>query len=123
MQWGTLNQSLLRGLEVAIDFMNSIGRDRVEQRVRELGSYLRKSLSQIPGVTVVTPMSPELWAGITHWGVSGLTGRELQDELWNRRRIRVRAGGDKVVRQSTHIYNSRAEVDATVAIATALAAR
>jgi selenocysteine lyase/cysteine desulfurase len=123
MQWGTLNQSLLRGLEVAIDFMNSIGRDRVEQRVRELGSYLRKSLSQIPGVTVVTPMSPELSAGITHWGVSGLTGRELQDELWNRRRVRVRAGGDKVVRQSTHIYNSRAEVDATVAIATALAAR
>jgi selenocysteine lyase/cysteine desulfurase len=68
-------------------------------------------------------MSPELSAGITHWGVSGLTGRELQDELWNRRRIRVRSGGDKVVRQSTHIYNSRAEVDATVAIATALAAR
>jgi selenocysteine lyase/cysteine desulfurase len=123
MQWGTLNLSLLRGLEAAVDFMNAIGRDRVEERVRFLGSSLRKSLSQVAGVTVVTPMNPDLSAGITHWGVDGLSGRQLQDELWARRKIRVRAGGDKVVRQSTHIYNSLSEIDATVAIAKALAAR
>lgn len=123
MQWGTLNQSLLRGLEAAVDFMNAIGRDRVEARVRVLGSSLRKGLSGIAGVAVVTPMHPELSAGITHWGVEGLSGRQLQDELWTRRKIRVRAGGEKVVRQSTHIYNSLAEIDATIAIAKVLAAR
>lgn len=123
MQWGTLNQSLLRGLEAAIDFMNAIGRDRVEERVRVLGSSLRKGLSQVRGVTVVTPMHPDLSAGITHWGVEGLSGRQLQDELWTRRKIRVRAGGEKVVRQSTHICNSLAEIDATIAIAKVLAAR
>ena len=123
MQWGTLNQSLLRGLEAAVDFMNAIGRDRVEARVRSLGSSLRKGLSQVAGVSVVTPMSPDLSAGITHWGVEGLTGRQLQDELWTRRKIRVRAGGDKVVRQSTHIYNSLAEIEATIAVAKALAER
>jgi len=123
MQWGTVNQSLLRGLEAAIDFMNAIGRDRIEGRVRELGSYLRKGLSEVPGVTVVTPMHPDLSAGITHWGVIGFSGRQLQDELWSRRKIRVRAGGETVVRQSTHIYNSRAEVDATVEIARALSTR
>lgn len=123
MQWGTLNQSLLRGLEAAVDFMNAIGRDRVEARVRSLGSSLRKGLSQVAGVSVVTPMSPDLSAGITHWGVEGLTGRQLQDELWTRRKIRVRAGGDRVVRQSTHIYNSLAEIEATIAVAKALAER
>ena len=123
MQWGTLNQSLLRGLEAAVDFMTAIGRDRIEERVRFLGSSLRKGLSQVAGVSVVTPLSPDLSAGITHWGVGGLTGRQLQDELWARRKIRVRAGGDKVVRQSTHIYNSLAEIEATIAVARALAAR
>jgi len=91
--------------------------------VRFLGSSLRKGLSQVAGVSIVTPMSPDLSAGITHWGVWGLTGRQLQDELWARRKIRVRAGGDKVVRQSTHIYNSLAEIEATIAVARALAAR
>jgi selenocysteine lyase/cysteine desulfurase len=67
-------------------------------------------------------MSPDLSAGITHWGVEGLSGRQLQDELWARRKIRVRAGGEKVVRQSTHIYNSLAEIGATLEVAKALAA-
>jgi selenocysteine lyase/cysteine desulfurase len=123
MQWGTLNQSLLRGLEAAVDFMNAIGRDRIEQRVRQLGSSLRQGLSQVAGVTVVTPMHPDLAAGLTHWGVEGLSGRQLQDELWARRKIRVRAGGERVVRQSTHIYNSLSEIEATIAVAKALAAR
>jgi selenocysteine lyase/cysteine desulfurase len=123
MQWGTLNQSLLRGLEAAVDFMNAIGRDRIEERVRTLGSSLRNGLSQVPGVTVVTPMTPDLSAGITQWGVAGLSGRQLQDELWVRRKIRVRAGGEKVVRQSTHVYNSLAEIEATIAVAKALAGR
>jgi isopenicillin-N epimerase len=122
-QYGTLNQSLLRGLETAIDFIDRIGRDRVEARVRALGSHLRDGLGQIAAVTIVTPVHPELSAGITTWGVKGQSGRQLQDELWQRRRIRVRAASDVAVRQSTHIYNSMAEVDATLEIARALAGR
>ena len=120
-QYGTLNQSLLRGLETAIDFMDRIGRDRVEARVRSLGSYLRKGLGQIPGVTIITPTHPDLSAGITTWGVAGLTGKRLQDELWDRKRIRVRAAADIAVRQSCHIYNNMAELDATLDVARALA--
>ncbi len=120
-QYGTLNQSLLRGLETAIDFVDRIGRDRIEARIRFLGSRLREGLGRIPGATVVTPVSPELSAGITTWGVAGVTGRALQDELWGRKKIRVRASGDAAVRQSCHIYNNAAEVDATLDVARALA--
>lgn len=122
-QYGTLNQSLLRGLETAVDFMDRIGRDRIEARVRQLGSYLRGRLSPLTGVTVVTPMHPELSAGITTWGVAGVTGRSLQDQLWALGRIRVRASGESNVRQSCHIYNSLAEIDATVDIARTLVER
>jgi selenocysteine lyase/cysteine desulfurase len=120
-QYGTLNQSLLRGLEVAVDFMDRIGRDRIEDRVRVLGDYLRRGLGQIPGVTITTPVNPALAAGITNYGVKGVAGRQLQDELWNRRRIRVRASGTTGVRQSCHIYNNVAELDATLEIVKSLA--
>ena len=50
-----------------------------------------------------------------------MTGRALQDELWDRKKIRVRASGDAAVRQSCHIYNNAAEVDATLDVARALA--
>jgi selenocysteine lyase/cysteine desulfurase len=120
-QYGTLNQSLLRGLETAIDFMDRIGRDRVEARIRFLASRLRAGLSQIAGATVVTPMNADLSAGITTWGLRGVSGRMLQDELWARKRIRVRASGDAAVRQSCHIYNSAAEVDQTLEVARAVA--
>jgi isopenicillin-N epimerase len=120
-QYGTLNQSLLRGLETAVDFMDRIGRDRVEARVRFLGSYLRKGLGQVPGAAIVTPTHAELSAGITAWGVAGVSGRRLQDELWDRKKIRVRASGETAVRQSCHIYNNMAEIDATLDVARALA--
>ena len=120
-QYGTLNQSLLRGLETAIDFVDKIGRDRIEERIRQLGSALRKGLSEIPGTVIITPTHPELSAGITAWGVKGLTGRQLQDELWNRRKIRVRATAENAVRQSTHIYNNLADINATLDVARALA--
>lgn len=119
-QYGTLNQSLLRGLETAVDFMDRIGRDRVEERVRFLGTYLRKGLAQVPRATIVSPTHPELSAGITTWGVQGVSGRALQDALWDRKKIRVRAAGENAVRQSCHIYNSTREIDATLEVARAL---
>ena len=120
-QYGTLNQSLLRGLEVAVDFMDRIGRDRVEERVRFLGTHLRTGLGKIRGVTVVTPVHPALCAGITTYGVNGVSGRQLQDELWNRKKIRVRASGTTAVRQSCHIYNNVVELDATLEVVKRLA--
>ena len=119
MQYGTHNLSLLRGLEAAIDFMTQIGPDRVEARVRSLGSRLREGLGEIPGVIIETPISPELAAGITRYGIEGLEGTVLQDELWSRRRIRVR--GAPSVRQSCHIYNDFAQLDETLEVVRELA--
>lgn len=119
MQYGTHNLSILRGLEAAIDFMNQIGPERVEARVRSLGRYLRQGLSEIPRVILHTPTHPELAAGITRYGIEGLEGTKLQDELWNRKRIRVR--GAPAVRQSCHIYNNFAQLDETLEVVRVLA--
>jgi len=120
MQYGTGNLSLLKGFEAAVDFHVRLGSERVEQRVMYLASRLRAGLREIPGAAVHSRLHPELASATTNWGLRGLNGAQLMDELWNRERIRVRASGPGV-RQCCHIYNSPSEVDRVLALARTLA--
>lgn len=116
MQYGTGNLSLLKGLEAAIDFHLRIGPDRVEQRIVGLANRLREGLQKVPGVTILSPVHPELVGAMVTYRVNGVTGPQLMDEMW-KRKIRVRSmGGENGVRQSVHIYNSPEEIDATLAV-------
>ena len=116
-QRGTGNPSLLKGLEAALDLHFEIGPDRVYGRIKELGDRLRRGLGQVDGVEIVTPVHPEMCAGLTTFKVGGVEDREVQDELWRRERIQPRALREgKGVRYSTHIYNSEDEIDRTLQI-------
>ena len=87
-QRGTGSLSLLVGCEAALDFHNSIGAERVYTRIKQLGDYLRDGLRQIPGVRIYTGSDSAMAAGITVYSVAGVTGPQLQDEMWNRGRLR-----------------------------------
>jgi selenocysteine lyase/cysteine desulfurase len=115
-QRGTGNLSVLMGLDAAIDFHNQIGSDRVIRRIKELGDYLRSGLQKIPRVRINTPLHPAMCAGITNYQIEGVSGTAMQDALWVKG-IRIRGN-----RQSTHIYNSEAEIDATLNVLRQLAA-
>lgn len=123
MQFGTANLSLLVGLEAAIDFYLRIGPERVEKRIVELADRLRNGLQKIKGVKLYTPTHPSMVGGIVTYNVNGVKGLQVQDELWNKKKIRVRAlnGEDDVIRQCVHIYNSPEEIDATLEIVKAIA--
>ncbi len=114
-QRGTGNLSILMGLDAAIDFHNKIGHDRIIRRIKELGDYLRVGLQKIPKVRINTPIHPVMCAGITNYQIEGISGTAMQDALWAKG-IRIRGN-----RQSTHIYNSEAELDATLAVIRQLA--
>ncbi len=121
MQYGTGNLSLLVGLDAAVDFYQHIGPERVEQRIMELANRLRSGLQTIDRARIYSPIHPAMVSGFVTWGIDGVPGPRLMDELWSRRRIRVRAVDDTMVRQSSHVYNSPEEIDATLEIARALA--
>jgi selenocysteine lyase/cysteine desulfurase len=118
-QRGTGSLSLLVGCEAALDFHNSIGPERVYSRIRELGEHLREGLRQIPGVRIYTSAVPAMAAGITVYSVPGVTGPQLQEEMWKRGRLRPRANGNGV-RHCTHIFNSPQEIDKALGIVKAL---
>ncbi|HKA00325.1 MAG TPA: aminotransferase class V-fold PLP-dependent enzyme [Candidatus Solibacter sp.] len=119
-QRGTGSLSLLMGLDAALDFHNAIGPQRVQERIKDLGDYLRDGLRKIPGVRLYTSSHAQMSAGITVYSVDGVTGPQLQAEMWNRARLRPRANGPGV-RHSTHIFNSPAEIDKALGVVRALA--
>ena len=119
-QRGTGSMSLLEGADAALDFHWAIGPDRVQKRVKYLGDRLRAGLREIPKVKIYSPEDNAMCAGITVYGVDGVTGPQLQDEMWKRGRLRPRSLGAGV-RHCTHIFNSPAEVDRALEIVRALA--
>ena len=122
MQYGTGNRSLLDGFDAALEFHQRVGPRRVEERIAELSNRLRDGLKGIPRAHLYSPAHPAMACGIVTWGIDGVPGPKLMDELWSRAKLRVRAQDDKMVRQSSHIYNGAEEIDATLEIARALAA-
>ncbi len=122
MQYGTGNKSLQVGLDAALDFHFRIGSERWRARLRGLADRLRAGLEQIPGALIRSPLHPELSGAVVVYGVEGITAVKLEGELWARRRIRTRSQGDHLgVRHSCHVYNSEAEIDATLGIVRDLA--
>ncbi|MBT7859990.1 MAG: aminotransferase class V-fold PLP-dependent enzyme [Gemmatimonadetes bacterium] len=122
---GTRNTPMLLAHGDTMDFHNVLGRDRVEARTRQLTRYLRQQLSTIPSLTPVTPDDPELSAAMTSYTVEGLASVSgLFSEL-KKRHINVKSTGYssvvlgiqvpvsnvRVLRLSTHIYNSESQID------------
>jgi len=118
-QRGTGSMSLLVGAEAAMDFHYSLGPERVQQRIKYLGDYLRAGLRRMPKVTLYTPEDATMSAGITVYAVEGVSGPKLQDEMWNRGRLRPRSLGNGV-RHCTHIFNSPVEIDRALEIVRSL---
>jgi len=113
-QIGTGNQSLHKGFEAVLDFLERVGLDVVQRRIKELGDRLRAGLREIPSVTIKSSQHPAMSAGITTYEVAGYTNEQVANALWEKDRIMPRPLGPGV-RQSFHIYNVHDDVDRTLA--------
>jgi selenocysteine lyase/cysteine desulfurase len=120
MQFGTANLSLLAGFDAALEFHKRIGPERIERRIVEFSNRLRDGLRKVDRARIYSPTHPAMTCGIVTWGIEGVGGPALMDELWTRKKIRVRSQDDKMVRQSVHFYNSLEEIDATLEVAQTL---
>lgn len=120
MQNGTGNPSLLLGLDASLDFFNNIGPERWIGRIKELGDYLRAGLQELENVTVVSSTNRDMCAGITTYKVNGISGPDLQRTLWDREKLQPRSVGEELLRHSTHIYNSKEEIDRALGVISTL---
>lgn len=116
-QRGTGNYSVMIGMDASLDFHNEIGPQRVYDRVKFLGRYLRDGLRKNSKVKLFSPADEEMCAGISVYNISGMTGPQLQEEFWNRASMRPRSQGNEFgVRHCTHIFNNEQELDKALQI-------
>jgi cysteine desulfurase/selenocysteine lyase len=114
------------GLGAAIEYLNRIGIENIENYEKGLAEQMRKGLEQIPNVLVYGPKHENRIA-LLCFNVEGLQPRELALALEKSARIMVRAGhhcalpliksiADKTgtARASAYIYNTKEEIETLV---------
>jgi len=106
----------LRGVEAAMDLHQHINRARIEARIRELAIYTRLRLQQLPGLEILTPSRPGLWAGLLTIRAPGRSARELAATLLRNQRVYVShlawpGSDDGALRISVHIFNTHEEIE------------
>jgi selenocysteine lyase/cysteine desulfurase len=115
---GTVDLPVRAGIAAALDTIETIGADLVETRTRTLSDYLKACLSELPDVTLLSGTTPETscpgstifeMEGVDAVASVGLMVERIQTHIDEHQR-----DGHNAIRVSTHIYNTKAEIDRLV---------
>jgi len=74
-------------LDEAFIFHRAIGKARVTQRIYELNQQMKQGMAKMPHVTLHTPMSQDLSAGIVCFSVNGIQPGQVIERLRQRKVI------------------------------------
>jgi isopenicillin-N epimerase len=115
---GQRDDPRMAALEAALDFIELIGMERVEARMRALAARAMRELREIPGLELMTSPDPALSGGIVRFRPPGTPTKQVYDALWKRHRVAAAmtgSGDSEGLRFSPHIYNSPEEIGLAVA--------
>lgn len=115
--YGTRNPALLTGLKAAIQFMEQIGFEKIQQRVAMLAGHLQGKLLERSYVDMLTPVEGVSRGGMIGFKLRGKTLKDLEvSELAKRFRIRLVPESElDSIRISCHIYNNLDDLDGFMA--------
>ena len=104
-------------LPAAFDFHRRIGSQRVTGRIHELNTQVKEGLAKIRGVTLHTPRSKDLSAGIVCFDVKGLTQNQVVHRLLERHQIVASTTPYRIsyARVAFGLQNTTEEVEKTLA--------
>jgi selenocysteine lyase/cysteine desulfurase len=113
---GTRNVAGILAHGVAMDFHDTLGRDKVEARCRALRRYLRAALAPVAGVKIITPEQEDLCGGILTISLERGDAGTVRAALAAEHDVVLKRGSTKynAIRISTHVFNSEADVDRAV---------
>lgn len=109
-------------LPAAFDFHLGIGKAPIQARIHALAGQLKRGLAGIPGVTLLTPMSDELSAGIVVFQLAGKTAEEVERALHAQNVIAsITPANPPAPRLTPGLYNTPEEIERTLAAVRAVA--
>ncbi|MGE7545801.1 cysteine desulfurase [Sporosarcina newyorkensis] len=113
------------GLGAAIDFLEEIGMDAIEQHEHELAGYAMEKMSEVDGLAIYGPTDPGKRAGLVTFNLNDVHPHDLATVL-DMNGIAVRAGHhcaqplmkwlecSATARASFYLYNTTEDVDRLV---------
>ena len=102
-------------LDEAFKFHQVIGKSKVTQRIYELNQQLKQGLATMPHVTLHTPVSQDLSAGIVCFEVAGMEPRTVVERLRRRGIVgSVTPYATQYARLAPSLLNSPPEIEKTL---------
>lgn len=102
-------------LDQAFKLHQSIGKSRVTQRIYQLNQQLKQGLAAMPHVTLHTPVSQDLSAGIVCFEVAGMEPRTVVEKLRQRGIVgSVTPYATRYARLAPSLLNSPQEIEKTL---------
>ncbi|UCC25826.1 MAG: aminotransferase class V-fold PLP-dependent enzyme [Gemmatimonadales bacterium] len=115
---GTLDLPVRAALSSALDFVETLGLERIEARCRFLSDHLKARLSESSRVTLLSSNAGQSAPGSTIFEVEGIDALEAVPLIESRADAHIdehQRDGHNAIRISTHVYNTTEEVDRVVA--------
>jgi len=120
---GTQNVGGVVGLGAAIDYLESLGMEKVRSHEVELTSYALEEMSRVPGITVYGPRDASDRGGVVSFNLGDIHPHDLASIL-DEEGVAIRSGQhcaqplteslglSATTRASFYVYNGRDDVDA-----------
>ena len=112
--WGTTDLAAQSVVGEAVRFQTDIGIEQIAARGRDLSAYLRSKVDQISWAKTISPAEPGMFGSITSCSLEGLGGMGLSKRIYEQDRITMPIYEENdhcMMRVSTHLYNTHAEID------------
>lgn len=112
-EYATQNEALFYGLRTAIDFINAIGIQKIQNYDSSLAEKFYSALQNIDGVTLLSPDEKEYRNQIISFKLNNVAYRDIAHHL-SKNKIRVRVvdeAGLDCIRVSFHIHNNQEDLD------------
>jgi selenocysteine lyase/cysteine desulfurase len=114
---GQRDDARVCAMKKAVEFHNSIGKDRIEARVRQIAATLKNEIGKrIPGTKFHTPVMPEFSSGVVVFAMPNVDARKAFETLYEKHTIGCAAmrGEFTGIRLSPHVYNTMKDVERVV---------
>lgn len=123
---GTQNVEGVVGLGAAIDYINSIGYDKIQEHDRKIVEYAREKLSKLDYLDIYMTPNAENHSAVISFNIKGVHPHDVASIL-DSENVCVRSGNhcaqplmrfldiDSTCRASFYIYNTKEDVDRLVA--------
>lgn len=122
---GTQNVEAVVGLGSAIDYINNLGYDKIQEIEKEIISYARQELSKLDYLTLYMPKNQENHSSVISFNIKGVHPHDVASIL-DSKGICIRSGNhcaqplmrflgiDSTCRASFYFYNTKEDVDKLV---------